>query len=156
MSETPPYIALEILLTETIGWFGKTGRPQMYCWFKAFHLPGHGFDDASISILATDGPQQEWREFSRRLSFTESSQIAAQIAALGILERPLDVEGVVDTANVWADLFLRVKSPDKAGSLELHTQASGFAGPDAETLRALLRQLFDYAGYSDYERPVYG
>jgi hypothetical protein len=67
----------------------------------------------------------------------------------------LAVEGVSDTADVWTDLFFRVKSLDKAWSLDLHTQASGFDGPDAETLRALFRQLFDYAGYKDFNHSLY-
>lgn len=151
-----PYILLEISLAETGGWVGKVGRPRLYCTLNAVHLPGTEIDDAMISIVARDRSTDSWQEHTRRLTLEQSQAILASLDKLGITEKPLQVESVFDTSDLWSRLSFRGRDGDKSFALDIGMQSSGFDGNDAEGLRGLLRQLFDYAGYADYSPTIYG
>jgi hypothetical protein len=146
-------IVFEIHLTETSGWFGKSnvGWPHLFCWLRAFYFAN--WNDARIVLLAREA--DSWREYKGQPNRAELQAILDSLRELGLPGRELEVEGVVDSADVWTDLLLRVKVLDQSCELSLHMQASGFDGPDAEQLRALFRQIFALAGYEPYHRPVY-
>jgi hypothetical protein len=150
-----PYIALEISLRQTGEPLGKVGWPFLYCWLKAVHLPGTAIDDARISVVTRSLPTEHWHEFTRALTLAESQALVESLKKLGIPGRTLDAHGVDDTSDRWSHLFFRVKDDQETFALEIGMQSSGFAGADAEGLRAFFRQLFDCAGYREYDSEIY-
>jgi hypothetical protein len=149
-------IAVEVSLAETCGPFGKVGWPRLYCWFKAVHVPGTSIDDAKISVLARVDSTKSWQEHTRRLTLEQAQDIVESLQKLGIPEKSIQVEGVVDSSDGWSALYVRVQVDTRVFALDIHMQSSGFEGDDAEELRGFFRQLFERAGYADYCPATYG
>ena len=151
-----PYIDLEMSFSETCGPFGKAGWPRLYCWLKSVHLPGSKIDDAMISVVARVRATVSWQEHSRRLTLEQTQAILESLDKLGIPEKAVQVEGVVDTSDGWSNICFQVKDGERNFALDIPMQSSGFDGNDAEELRQLFRQLFKCAGYPDYCPVIYG
>lgn len=137
---------VELLLVETGGVFKDVGGPRLVCRFAAASGPG-GVRSARIDVLAWDAPTGAWREHARALEVVHVTELVARIEALGAAGRRLDVQGVVDTADVWTSLHLSLMTSAGASTYVFSMQGSGFEGADAEELRALLREVFALAGF---------
>ena len=149
-------ILLGLSLVETGGPFGDVGWPVMHCWLSAVYVPGTSMEDARISVLTRADSTQPWCEYARDLSLADAQRLMESLERLGIPGKTLDVEGAIDTSESWSRVFFRVVAAEQTFELDIAMESSGFRGPDAEGLRAVFRQVFSLAGYSNYSPVIYG
>jgi hypothetical protein len=150
---TPVYF--EIVVIESGGPLFEVGAPQLYGWLRSFRLPGGGAEDARVSVLARSAVDGSWAEYARHLSPEHAQGVLQLLDDLGVPGRELDLEGVADTSDVWANLSVRVRLEGRTAAADVDLYASGFRGRDAKALRGLCRRLFDLAGYAGYDPAIY-
>lgn len=151
--EVPVYY--EIVVVESGGPLFEVGAPQLYGWLRAFHLPGGGAEDARVSLLVRSERDGSWTEYARHLTPEQSLATLQRVRQLGLPGRDLEVQGVVDTSDTWANLSLRVRLEGQASAVDVDMYSSGFQGKDAPALRGLCRWLFGLAGFTGYDRAIY-
>ena len=150
------YVSFSLSLIETSGPFGSAGRPKLFCWASAFHLPAGFTSDGRIVVVSRDPGTDAWREYAGALSASQSRTIVELLQALGLPERSPDVEGVVDTSDGWSHISFHTNIDGRPSHLDIWMHSSGFDGDDASRLRSLFRLLFDLAGYQEYDLSAYG
>ena len=146
---------VEMLLVETHGAFGNVGRSHLVCRFAAILLPG-SVRSAHISVLARKAGTDAWVEYAKPLDLDLIAGFVARIEAFGAAGRRLDVEGRVDTADIWAQIICTFTTTAGSATHVIGMQASGFFGPDADELRELFRDAFFLADFRDYSESIYG
>jgi hypothetical protein len=150
------YVSFTLSLIESSGLFGRVGRPKLFCWASAFHLPDGVISDGRIVVLSRDPGTDAWREHAGVLSAAQSRTIVELLQALGMPDQSPEVEGVVDTSDGWSHISLHTGIDGRHSQLAVSMHSSGFEGRDAARLRHLFRLLFDLAGYQGYDLSAYG
>ena len=150
------HVSFTLSLIESSGPFGRAGRPELFCWANAFHLPAGIIDDGRVVVLSRDPGTNAWREYAGALSAAQSRTIVELLQALGMPGRSPEVEGVVDTSDGWSHISFHTSVEGRHSHLGISMHSSGFDGGDAARLRSLFRLLFDLAGYQGYDLSVYG
>lgn len=136
---------LDLLLTVTGGSFNVVGRLRLFCWLKAIRNPG--FEPRGRRVVVQ--PSEPGGQLEPREQEFEPGRVEGLVKALqdlGFPERPLQVEPVFDTSDVWEHVVLRVTLNDATAEVNLGLLASGFDGEDAEGLREVFRRLLDVVG----------
>ncbi len=144
-----PPVYFEIALVESSGPRFAAGRPRLFYWLKAFRLPGGGAHDARACLLVRSSENGDWVEHVRELTADQSELIAHHLKKMGLPGRDLDVEAVLDASENWTSLSFRLRMEGRASALDLDLGSSGFRGPDARDLDALLRSLFALVEWQD-------
>jgi hypothetical protein len=155
MAPSQPF-TLELGLVESSGPWFKPGAPTLFCWFKAFHLPGTPHDQGKVSVLSLDQTARSWREFTRPVTLDQSREVLAALTALGLPGCPPDVKGVVDTSEGWSQVVFWVRMAGGVRCVDIDMHSSGFDGRDADALRRLFRRLFALAGFTADSAATYG
>ncbi|MCB9879072.1 MAG: hypothetical protein H6835_15865 [Planctomycetes bacterium] len=134
--------AAEVLLLETGGALPGPGRLLRCCRFAAAHVPAAGIFDAEVAVLVAADAAGAARSTSRVLDAAAARELVAAIDESGFAARVPDVRERPDTSDHWRRLVLQVQLDDRVTRLDLLLQSSGFEGPDAGALQALLDRLF--------------
>ena len=132
------------------------GSPHLFAWIHAVVIPEAGIADGRAVVLAREASSPSWTEFSEKVSRVEVTDLARAIRAVGLQERAARVESVFDTSDVWHAIHGRVSLGEADRAFSLQVQSSGFEGPDADALRAILRAVFRLARYEAYDSVLYG
>jgi hypothetical protein len=146
----------QLTWTQTSGPHLSAGSPQLFGWVRGFLLPTISITDARVCILACSATSGVWVEYARPIPLDEAAALADMLARLGLPDRAPQVTGVVDTSDGWSALDVSVTVEEHSRSFAVYTESSGFAGPDADALRTMFRQVFALAGYTGYDESLYG
>lgn len=153
MSVTP--LDYELVVIETGGRFRTVGAVRRVARVSAFGVAGTHLFDARVSVLAQSSSGEGWREYERQMSPDEAVAVASLLAGLELATRPARVEGIVDTSGGWRTLALNARIDEQSHTTTVHMHSSGFTGPDAAALRALLCRVFALAGYTPADQSIY-
>lgn len=121
----------------------SAGSLDRVIWLRGVRLPGVV---AGLSATVVD------RETSLplrdlELSVAAMDDLGALIRALGLPARVPAVKGRVDTSDGWTDLCLTLTWNEQPPvQFTVHAMSSGYEGPDAMALRALLAALSSLVG----------
>lgn len=142
--------------SEVSGHFKTAGSPNLFGWVQAIFIQSIGIADGRVSIIARLGASHTWAEFSQPVGQAEATALAQALVELGLPERAPQIDAVADTSDMWFALRVSVTVGEHVQTFAIHTESSGFSGPDAERLRAVFRRIFGMAGYVDYDPVLYG
>jgi hypothetical protein len=149
------YSVFELSWSEYGGPFESAGSPRLFGWVRALLLPAVSITDARACVLALSS-SGAWVEYSRTVSPEDAWALGDLLARLGLPDRAPRVDGVVDTSDGWSALHVSVSVGERMLSFAVHTESSGFAGSDADALRAVFRRVFALAGFAGYDASLYG
>lgn len=103
-----------------------------------------GEERGEASVVRLD--RSEPVVYRRALDVTGMRSLAAAIEASAILERELDITGRVDTSDTSVTLVVHGALGARAFRSDVAWAASGYDGPDAPALDALVHHLLGAAG----------
>src|SRR5262245_50094686 len=139
-------ILIDFEWSEACGPFKRAGSPRLFGWVRAIFAQSIGIAVGRVSIIARQGISHTWTDFSQPLTLPQATALAQALGELGLPERVPQLGAVADTSDTWFALRVSVTVGERAQSFTIHTESSGFSGPDAERLRAVFRTIFGMAG----------
>jgi hypothetical protein len=157
-------LVVTMLLTETAGLLRGADLPTLYVSLSGLVMPdglvtaGRPRSFVKICLLAERShvaaregrtlSERRWEERVRSVNETQLHRVLDMLPAIGFPQRSPRVSGVVDTSMV-------ARLNDHSWSFEVSMQSSGFDGADADSVRALCRELFALGDYDEYDPIVY-
>lgn len=146
---------VEIDWTEAAGTQESVGSPYLFGWLRAAYLRPGVISDGRVVILARKNQSEEWNQFQGPVTLTDADTLASALALLGIPERAPEVEMILDASNTWLTSCIRIVVGERVHAFTIQTQSSGFAGTQADRLRALFRHILDLSGCG-YQHSMFG
>ena len=142
------YTILQLDWTEASGHFKKVGSPYHFGWLRAVYIPRLSISDGKVVIVSRDHRSAEWSETHGSVSQPDAMTLVRMLAGLGLPDRAPSVENVPDSSDMWSTCNVRVSMNEAIQVFQIHTECSGFRGPDASGLRELFRAIYAMAGYA--------
>ena len=164
-------LAVTMLLTETAGLLRGADLPTLYVSLSGLVMPdglvtaGRPRSFVKICLLAERShvaaragrtpSERRWEERVRPVNETQLHRLLDMLPGIGFPQQFPRVRGVVDTSIAHRAICMVARLNDQSWSFEVSMQSSGFDGADADSVRALCRELFALAEYDEYDPILY-
>lgn len=138
---------LEVDWTESVGPQSSVGSPYLVVWFRAAFLEPGPIADGQVVVLARDEQSGAWTQLQAPVTEVEALTLIGMFSGVGVPGRAPDVIVVPDTSDTFHIADVRVSVGGPSQTFAVQAQCSGFRGPDADGLRAVLGRILDASGY---------
>ena len=152
-------LSFEVAWAEVGGPYKAVGRPHLVVRAAGFLIADEDRTplmphSGNATILTRARPDMEqWVEITQELTEHQIREVANAILRSDWLDRAPDVEPHFDTGDSWGRLDVRLSLEHhrmtparRSNTFSVHENCTGFDGPDAPALRALLRDVIRLAG----------
>ncbi|HEU0035437.1 MAG TPA: hypothetical protein VFQ53_32730 [Kofleriaceae bacterium] len=127
------------------------GRLDVVIRISAAGVAAPSFGERTRAELLERLPEDgAWSHAERTPALEEIEELVACLRDVQFPGIPPELDGHVDTSDVWEAISLDVRLDGARAHMRLGMQASGFDGPDAERWLEVFRAMFRIVGYAGY------